>query len=130
MFASGEAGEDPAASRRSAHAAGLRRASISGKNRVVPIRLLGDLLAQLGLRADEELALHGEPVLPELASPLAVAECAIAAVAASLLAAAKRCCAIRQAAAHAVSLRYRGCGRLRTGGYVPTPTTRGIGPRS
>jgi crotonobetainyl-CoA:carnitine CoA-transferase CaiB-like acyl-CoA transferase len=55
----------------------------------VPIRLLGDLLAQLGLRADDELALHGEPVLPELASPLAVAECAIAAVAASLLAAAE-----------------------------------------
>jgi len=51
--------------------------------------LLGDLLAQLGLRAADELALHGEPVLPELASPLAVAECAIAAVAASLLAAAE-----------------------------------------
>ena len=88
MFASGKAGEYPAASPRCAHAAGLRRASISGKNRVVPVRLLEDLLVQLGLRVDDELALRGEPVLSELASPLAVAECAIAAVAASLLAAA------------------------------------------
>jgi len=51
--------------------------------------MLEDLLVQLGLRVDGELALLGEPVLPELASPLAVAECAIAAVAASLLAAAE-----------------------------------------
>jgi hypothetical protein len=51
--------------------------------------LLEDLLVQLGLCVDDELALRGEPVLPELASPLAVAECAIAAVAASLLAAAE-----------------------------------------
>jgi crotonobetainyl-CoA:carnitine CoA-transferase CaiB-like acyl-CoA transferase len=78
-----------AAPPRCAHAAGLRRASISGKNRVVPVRLLEDLLVQLGLRVDGEVALRGEPVLPELASPLAVAECAIASVAASLLAAAE-----------------------------------------
>jgi crotonobetainyl-CoA:carnitine CoA-transferase CaiB-like acyl-CoA transferase len=55
----------------------------------VPVRLLEDLLVRLGLRVDDEIALRGEPVLPELASPLAVAECAIAAVAASLLAAAE-----------------------------------------
>ena len=55
----------------------------------MPVRLLEDLLVQLGLRVDGEVALRGEPVLPELASPLAVAECAIAAVAASLLAAAE-----------------------------------------
>lgn len=55
----------------------------------MPGRLLEDLLAQLGLRVDRELTLRGEPDLPELASPLAVAQCAIVAVAACLLAAAE-----------------------------------------
>jgi len=90
LFASGKGGEYQGRAPRGAHTrAGLRRASISGKNRDVPVRLLEDLLVQLGLRVDGELALLGEPVLPELASPLAVAECAIVAVAASLLAAAE-----------------------------------------
>jgi crotonobetainyl-CoA:carnitine CoA-transferase CaiB-like acyl-CoA transferase len=53
------------------------------------LRLLEDLLVQSGLRVDGGLALRGEPVPAELASPLAVAECAIGAVAACLLAAAE-----------------------------------------
>jgi RNA polymerase sigma-70 factor, ECF subfamily len=53
------------------------------------VRLLEDLPAQLGLRVDGELALRGDWVPSALASPLAVAESAIAAVAACLLAGAE-----------------------------------------